>query len=169
VAIDIGAYYEKYLPMVLRRCRRMLGNEEEALDAAQDVFVKLLGAEKRLRGRFPSSLLYTIATNTCLNRIRWKKRHGEIFAGDSGILELYGQEPGHDRVEAKMVMEGILKTESESTRAICFMYYADDMTLREIGEALRMSASGVRKRISAFNARARIRYEFGVKEEKGDK
>jgi RNA polymerase sigma-70 factor (ECF subfamily) len=147
----------------------MLGNEEEALDAAQDVFVKLLGAEKRLRGRFPSSLLYTIATNTCLNRIRWKKRHGEIFAGDSGILDIFSQEPGHDRVEAKMVMDGILKSESESTRTICFMYYADDMTLREIGEALGMSTSGVRKRIGAFNVRARIHYEFGAKEEKGDK
>jgi RNA polymerase sigma-70 factor (ECF subfamily) len=133
------------------------------------VFVKVLRAGKRLRGQFPSSLLYTIATNTCLNRIRWKKRHGEISAGDAGIPDFFSQESGHDQVEAKMVMDSILKTEPESTRAICFMYYADDMTLREIGEALGMSISGVRKRISAFNARARIRYDkFGMKERTTD-
>jgi DNA-directed RNA polymerase specialized sigma24 family protein len=36
--IDIGVYYEKYLPMVVRRCRGILGDEEDALDTAQDVF-----------------------------------------------------------------------------------------------------------------------------------
>jgi RNA polymerase sigma-70 factor (ECF subfamily) len=155
--IDIDVYYEKYLPMVLRRCRGILGDEEDALDTAQDVFVKLLEARTRLHGRFPSSLLYTIATNACLNRLRWKKRHGEVpyEAQD----DLGGSDRAWEQVEAKVVMEGILKTESESTRAICYMYHADGMTFREIGEAVGMSVSGVRKRLTSFNARARLRYE----------
>jgi RNA polymerase sigma-70 factor (ECF subfamily) len=157
MVIEINACYEKYLPMVLRRCRAMLGNEEDARDAAQDVFVKFLRAKNRLHVRFPSSLLYTIATNTCLNRIRWKKRHGE----DHYREEVF---PGrhdwaYDQVEVKMIMDTILKTESESTRAMCFMYHIDGMSLREIGEAMGMSISGVRKRLAAFNVRARIRYE----------
>jgi RNA polymerase sigma-70 factor (ECF subfamily) len=159
MVIDIHAYYDKYLPMVLRRCRGMLGNEEDALDAAQDVFVRLLRAKNRLRGQFPSSLLYTIATNTCLNRIRWKKRHGEESYEETSLPDHFGLDRGYDQVEAGMILEAVLKTESESTRAICFMYHADGMTLREIGEAVGMSISGVRKRLAAFNARARIRYE----------
>jgi DNA-directed RNA polymerase specialized sigma24 family protein len=39
------------------------------------------------------------------------------------------------------------------------MYHADGMTLREIGEAVGMSVSGVRKRLTSFNTRARLRYE----------
>jgi DNA-directed RNA polymerase specialized sigma24 family protein len=37
------------------------------------------------------------------------------------------------------------------------MYHADGMTLREIGEAVGMSVSGVRKRLVSFQARAKIR------------
>jgi RNA polymerase sigma-70 factor (ECF subfamily) len=161
MAIDIEAYYQKYLPMILRRCRSLLGNEEDALDAAQDVFVRLIKAEKNLHGRFPSSLLYTIATNTCLNRIRWRTLHRESSPDDPGEAPLISVDSGFDRVEAGMILDAILETESESTRAICFMYHADGMTLREIGEAVGLSISGVRKRLAAFNARARISYEGG--------
>jgi RNA polymerase sigma-70 factor (ECF subfamily) len=157
--IDIKAYYEKYLPLVVRRCREILGNEEDALDAAQDVFVKLMRAKKRLCGQFPSSLLWTIATNTCLNRLRWKKRHRETPYEDSGVPGCFDYDRSYDQVDAKLLMEAILQNESESTRAICFMYHADGMTLKEIGEAFGMSISGVRKRLTVFHARARIRYE----------
>jgi len=56
-------------------------------------------------------------------------------------------------------LEDILKYESETDRAICFMYHADDMTLKEIGDAVGLSVSGVRKRLEAFKSRARIKLE----------
>jgi RNA polymerase sigma-70 factor (ECF subfamily) len=40
--VDIEAYYRRYAPMVLRRCRRLLRDEEEAVDAMQDVFVRMM-------------------------------------------------------------------------------------------------------------------------------
>jgi RNA polymerase sigma-70 factor (ECF subfamily) len=69
--IDIEEYYKKYCPMVLRRCRWLLKDEDKALDAMQDVFVLLLRNRDRLKGNYPSSLLYRIATNVCLNIIRY--------------------------------------------------------------------------------------------------
>jgi RNA polymerase sigma-70 factor (ECF subfamily) len=161
MAIDIEVYYEKYMPMVLRRCKQMLGSEEDALDAAQDVFVKLLRGRKTLRGQFPSSLLYTIATNTCLNRIRWKKRHAETSGDEAGETVFFTADPVGDSVEAKMLIDAIFRTESESTRTICFMYHADGMTLREIGDALGLSISGVRKRLTTFASRVRTKYGSG--------
>jgi RNA polymerase sigma-70 factor (ECF subfamily) len=160
MAIDIEVYYQKYLPMVFRRCRALLRNEDDAMDAVQDVFVKLLKAKENLHGQFPSSLLYTIATNTCLNRIRWKKRHADSQE-DIGEMPLISKERGFEHVEARMILDAILENESESTRAICFMYHVDGMTLKEIGETMGLSASGVRKRLITFNTRARITYEGG--------
>ena len=55
--------------MVLRRCRQLLRDEDEARDATQDVFVRLIERRHELDARYPSSLLYRIATNVCLNRI----------------------------------------------------------------------------------------------------
>ncbi len=73
------------------------------------------------------------------------------------ILMHLSYDSGFDKVEAKMMITAILETESESTRSICFMYYADDMTLEEIGQAVGMSISGVRKRLVAFQKRAKAK------------
>ena len=157
MAIDVAAWYEKYGPMVIRRCRRILGTGEDVEDAVHDVFINLLQNETRLNGRFPSSLLYTIATNVCLNRLRKRKwERPEDFSAEGESRLLYVDE-GFDQVEAELLLEDILKDESEMNRAISFMYYADGMTLREVGEAAGLSISGVKKRLEAFRSRARLK------------
>jgi RNA polymerase sigma-70 factor (ECF subfamily) len=148
----IETYYEKYMPLVLRRCRKLLGNEDDALDAAQDVFVKVLKAKHRLHARYPSSLFYTIATNTCLNKLRQKRRHREVLSDE---VDIPLHDTGYDEVDARVSMETIFKTESESTRTICFMYHVDGMTLKEVAGTVGMSISGVKKRLDGFASRAR--------------
>ena len=44
--VDVETLYRKYGAMVLRRCRSMLGDEQSAQDATQDVFVALLKREQ---------------------------------------------------------------------------------------------------------------------------
>jgi RNA polymerase sigma-70 factor, ECF subfamily len=151
MAIDVAGWYERYGPMVIRRCRRILGNEEEALDAVQDVFLNLIRAEAKLRDLFPSSLLYTMATNVCLNRLRKKKR--EVLSGFSDSNEFFVLDEGFEQVEAGVLLEAILRDESEENRTIFYMYHADGMTLKEIGEVVGLSVSGVRKRLEAFKSR----------------
>ena len=68
--VDVEALYRKYGPMVLRRCRHLLGDEDKALDAMQECFVRVLRSKERLNGDAPSSLLYCMATNVCLNILR---------------------------------------------------------------------------------------------------
>jgi len=154
MAIDVTAWYEKYGPMVIRRCRSILKCEEDALDAVHDVFVNLLQEKLRLHGRFPSSLLYTMATNVCLNRLRKKRREtAGNFSGD----EFSASDEGFAQVEAELLLEDILRDESETNRAIYFMYHSDGMALKEIGEAVGLSISGVRKRLESFKSRARKR------------
>lgn len=157
MTIDVAAWYEKYGPMVIRRCRKILGNDDDAMDAVHDVFVNLLQAKPRLHGSFPSSLLYTIATNICLNRIRKYKREVLLdFSGDKENL-FFNEDGGFSQVEAELVLEAILRDESKTNRVIYYMYFADEMTLKEIGEAVGLSISGVRKRLEAFKKRTRLK------------
>jgi len=159
MAIDIAAWYEKYGPMVIRRCRSILKDEDDALDAVHDVFVNLIKGENRLHGLYPSSLLYTMATNVCLNRLKKKKWETlkDFNAGTETLLA--GTDQGYEQVEAEILLEDILKDESELTRSICFMYYSDEMTLKEIGDLAGLSISGVRKRLEAFKSRARTKFQ----------
>ena len=39
---DLEELWNRYGPLVLRRCRQLLRDEQEALDVCQDVFVQLL-------------------------------------------------------------------------------------------------------------------------------
>jgi RNA polymerase sigma-70 factor (ECF subfamily) len=150
---DWKALYERYLPMVLRRCRGMLKNEDDALDAAHDVFARAIGV--RARADYPSSLLYTIATRLCLNRIRDKKSHGDGTSADSFNEEAFPfQDAGFAEAEARVVTEAILKTESEDMRTLLYLYYVDSMTLEETGKVMGLSVSGVRKRLLSFKKRA---------------
>jgi len=152
MAIDIEALYSKYGPMVLRRCRFLLKNEARALDAMQDTFVKLLQNQDRLTGDYPSSLLYRIATNTCLNIIRSNKTRGEVDS--DGLLEMIAvANDTADRVSDRSLLDRLFQKEKPSTRAMMVMLYVDHMTLEEVAQAVGMSVSGVRKRVREFKAR----------------
>ena len=144
--MDIEELYQRYGPMVLRRCRQLLKDEERALDATQDVFVRLLDNKDRLKADYPSSLLYRIATNLCLNRIRDAKRRGEV-ADDDLLHQLASIDPIEPRQEARSLLDRLFGKHRESTRTIAVLHYVDGMTLREVAEEVGMSVSGVRKRL----------------------
>lgn len=40
--LDVDALSRRYGPMVLRRCRRLLGDDDDALDACQEVFLRVV-------------------------------------------------------------------------------------------------------------------------------
>ena len=65
---------EHHQERLLRLCRRLLGDPEEARDAAQEVFLKAFrkAGSYRPRGQV-YTWLYRIAVNHCLNRLRRRK------------------------------------------------------------------------------------------------
>ena len=67
---SLKSYIQGMGPMVLRRCRKLLNNEELALQAMQDTFVKVIENKSILTVAHPSSYFYRIATNISLNIIR---------------------------------------------------------------------------------------------------
>lgn len=152
MGIDVEDYYRNHGAMVLRRCRRMLRNEENAVDAMHDTFVNLLRAGDRLSGEAPSSLLLRIATRVCLNRLRTQRRHPED--GDEQVLHAIA---AADEPEARSVSRSILRNvfgrETESTRVMAVLHYVDGLTFEEVGQEVGLSAAGVRKRVSGLRAR----------------
>jgi RNA polymerase sigma-70 factor (ECF subfamily) len=153
--IDIEACYARYGPMVLRRCRAMLRDEQAAFDAAQEVFLKVLSRRGRMTGDYPSALLYRIATNTCLNRIRDDKKHDLLKYVHILRRDCPDGDPGGGGA-ARNVLEHILARERGTTRRIAVMYFIEGMTLKEIGAAANLSVSGVHKRLDRLRRKIRI-------------
>jgi RNA polymerase sigma-70 factor (ECF subfamily) len=145
--IDIDALYQRYGPMVLRRCRRLLRDEDEALDVMQEVFVRVLRHRQSLSARYPSSLLFRIATNLSLNRIRDRRRQPAL-PGDEVLDRIAVRED----LDAPLLLDRLLGRHPESTRAMAVLHYVDGMTLEQVARECRMSVSGVRKRLRSLRA-----------------
>jgi RNA polymerase sigma factor (sigma-70 family) len=144
--------------MVLRRCRFLLGNDSEAEDAMHDVFVNLIRKESDLESTYPCSLLFIMATNISLDRIRARKRRAEN-PNDEILLEITDtvdlEEVHRDRSFIRFIFSKENHASRESTQAMAVMHFVDGMTFEEVGKAVGMSAIGVRKRLQGFRQRAR--------------
>ncbi len=137
--------------MVMRRCRQLLQNENDALDATQDVFVRLIEHRQRLTMKYPSSLLFRIATNVCLNRIRDRRRHEEVH-NEELLHHLADMDEPATRFEARSLLDRLFGRQGESTRTIAVLHFVDGMTLEETAKEVGLSVSGVRKRLRKLKA-----------------
>ena len=153
MAIDVEALYRRYGPMVLRRCRFLLRDEELAVDAMHDVFVNLLNHAGALDvDGGASSLLHRTATNVCLNRLRTLQRKPadrdeQLLHSIAALDDLEG------RTAAQKLLGALFGAEPPSTRTIAVLHLLDGMTLEETAEEVGLSVSGVRKRLRNLRAK----------------
>ncbi|MEZ4315989.1 MAG: sigma-70 family RNA polymerase sigma factor [Myxococcota bacterium] len=151
MSVDVGRLYEQYGPMVYRRCKFLLRNEEKAMEATQDVFIQVLRRADRLEVSAPSSLLYRIATNVSLNRIRTARRHPE-HSDDELLMRIAKAPEAEERTIAGALLEKLFGAEKETTATIAVLHLLDGLTLEEVAEEVGMSVSGVRKRLRTLRA-----------------
>ena len=152
---EVEELYRRHGPMVLRRCRRLLRDPEEAVDAMHDVFVEVLRREEALPIESPSGLLFRTATNLCLNRLRSaRRRPGDQPSGDEALLErIASLEDPEERTASRLLLDRIFGREPASTRVIAVLHLLDRMTLEEVAAEVGLSVSGVRKRLRTLRGR----------------
>jgi RNA polymerase sigma factor (sigma-70 family) len=154
VPLDVEDLYRRYGPMVLRRCRRLLRDENKAVDAMQDVFVQILRRRESLTNEAPSALLLRVATNVCLNHLRTLRRRPEDT--DLDLLQrIASTADGGARAMARSALAVLLGREPVSTQVIAVMHLLDGMTHEEVAAEVHMSVSGVRKRLRTLCGRIR--------------
>jgi RNA polymerase sigma-70 factor (ECF subfamily) len=75
---EFDPLYHKYQRRVYRQCYRMLGNQEEAEDLTQEVFLQLFRKAHTFRGDASfSTWLYRLTVNTVLMQLRRRRRWHE--------------------------------------------------------------------------------------------
>ena len=124
------------------------------MDAMQETFVKLLRYKERLTDKAPSSMLYCIATNVCLNMMRAQRRRPRA-AGDEALERIASAEDVEARALDRNLLDGIFGREKASTRTMAVLHYVDGMTLEEVAGHVGLSVSGVRKRLRLLKERTR--------------
>jgi RNA polymerase sigma-70 factor (ECF subfamily) len=152
LAVDVEGYYRQHAAAVLRRCRRLLRDEEKAVDAMHDTFVNLLRADARLVDQAPVSLLMRIATRVCLNRLRTDRRRPEDRDDEQLLAIADAEEPGA-RSLSRFLLQELFGAEAESTRVMAVLHFVDGLTHEEVGREVGLTAEGVRKRLRGLRTR----------------
>ena len=152
---DFAHFYQEYGPMVLRRCRFLLKDEEKALDAMQDTFIQIFENESKIK-IFCSSLFYIAATRVCLNKIKAEQlRTGPNFEEIEQFLADDYSDHESKKIEAQAVIESIFEKLDDQIRLIAILHYIDGLSLDETAEQTKLSVSTVRRRLEELKGYAR--------------
>jgi RNA polymerase sigma-70 factor (ECF subfamily) len=138
--------------MVLRRARAMLGDEQAARDATQEIFVRVLGAWADFRAdSSPVTWLYRATTNHCLNALRDGARHSAAL--DQLTHAAVGHAPAG--LDERLTLRAVLERVPSSLREIAVYYYLDQLSHEEIAKLTGVSRRTVGNRLVEFHAAAR--------------
>jgi RNA polymerase sigma-70 factor, ECF subfamily len=153
---EVEELYRRYGALVRRRARSILGDDHEAQDAMQEVFVRVIAAMGEFRGQSqPSTWLYRITTNLCLNRIRDGKRRRDRLtqASEGGGGEPLVSAPP-PAPEARTTLRGVLGRVPEELALVAVYYYVDEMDQAEIAAVLGVSRRTIGYRLDRFREHA---------------
>jgi RNA polymerase sigma-70 factor (ECF subfamily) len=156
----VDALYRQYGFQVERRCRRILGDSDEASDAAQEVFVRLLTKGADFRGAAEwMTWLYRVATNVCLNRLRDQKTRAALLARNADEVAPSSPSPPPDAAGTidRRFLVTLLEELDETTQEIVLYHLVDEMSQGEIAALVGLSRVTVNKRLMRFRAHAEER------------
>ena len=139
---QLATLYRKHGPAVYRRCLALLGNADEAQDALQEVFLRALTHGQDFRGEAsPTTWLYRITTNHCLNRLRGRKPLTVVQP------EHLTSGPSAGQTEARQVLDALVRRLDEDSARIAVYHFLDNMPQEEIEEVMGISRRTIGKKL----------------------
>jgi RNA polymerase sigma-70 factor (ECF subfamily) len=162
----------RYQRRLQRLCLRLLRDAAEAEEAVQETFLKLY----RRAGGFERkgqlyTLLYRIATNHCLNRLRRRRLVRFVSLGAAGVAAGEELEPPldavddgpspQDRLVARKrwrLARGAIERLPAGQRAVLVLVRLEGLSYQETADALGISLGAVESRL--FRAMRRLEAEL---------
>jgi RNA polymerase sigma-70 factor (ECF subfamily) len=142
---------------VLRLCRALLGNDADAQDAAQEVFLRAFAKLATFDGNSRlSTWLYRLAMNHCLNERKARARRARRLDCERAGEPVDDSRSPIERaaaVEARERVDGLLAALSPDHRAVLVLRELEGLTYAAIAEVLEIPIGTVMSRL----ARARER------------
>ena len=153
-----GELVEKHHRRLLRVCERLLGDADDARDAVQEVFLKVMVKAAGLRPRaLVSTWLYRVAVNHCLNALR--RRRIRRWVSLSPAAEESAAPPvdpaeeradPHRELEARRRWSAVRRAIAAlppSQRAVLVLARFEELSYKEIAETLGITMGAVESRL----------------------
>jgi RNA polymerase sigma factor (sigma-70 family) len=136
---DFSEKYSLYNEMLFRICMIYLGNKEDAEEAMQEAFLKLIYKSPGfIDYEHEKAWLIRVTTNVCKDMLRsvWRKR----------VVKMDCVEKYYDNPSDIHIMEEILKLPAKY-KDVIYLYYFEDYSVKDISETLKLTESAVKMRL----------------------
>ena len=135
---------EKYQDMVYRIALSHLGHVQDAEDALQEVFLKLYRQNTPPAGDSLRFWLIRVTINHCRDILRspWRKKRvpkKELAAAQKELI--------FDREDQRELFHAVMALQ-EKYRTVLYLFYYEELPVREIAELLKISQSSVTTRLT---------------------
>jgi len=133
--------FDLYKDKVYSTAVRMLGNELDAEDAAQDIFVKVFGSIHTFRfDSSPATWIYRITLNTCLDKLRYNGKFEQVDALEDvpeylTAAHLNEKTPG----AINSIIENEIQKLPEGYKTVFILYAIEGFKHEEIAKILEIS------------------------------
>jgi RNA polymerase sigma factor (sigma-70 family) len=150
--LDLERLYRDHAHLVLRRARRILGDDSEAREVLQEVFLSLLDRPEQFEARSSVvTFLYAMTTNACLNRLRNSRRRAALLDRQAAAEPAGSAPPGAMMCEAARLLARM----PERLARVAVYYFIDEMTHEEIAEIIGVSRRQVGNLVQQAQEEAR--------------
>lgn len=154
----LRSYYDRCYAV----CRRLLGNDQDALDATQEAMIAIARGVARFDGRSAlSTWVYRVSTNSAIDELRRRARRPVLDQGrpsseNSSPLEdiaagVFNDDVG-DTATDRLSLDRALDQISVAQRAAVVLRDVFDLDYAEIADVLRVPIGTVRSRIARGRA-----------------
>ncbi|MEQ1503308.1 MAG: sigma-70 family RNA polymerase sigma factor [Myxococcota bacterium] len=147
-SVDVVALYRSHFPILLRKCRRMLGDGAAAQDVAQETFTRLWQSRDQVSDpRAVVAWLYTTSTRIAVDRLRSPANR---VAEPSRAAEVAG--PGPERITAaRALLHRVIGALDAPSLELLILSRLDGLTQREIATLVGTSERTVRRRLAELD------------------
>ena len=150
---------ERFRQRVWRICFRLMGDETDANDAAQEVFVRLFLNRARFEGRSKySTWVHGLAVRTCLTlrRSRSRRRKHETITDTQLSPTTKKSEAAATNLSLDLMK--MLDILNEEDRAMLIMKHAEGHSYEELAEIFNLSVSACKMRLSRAKEKLKQRF-----------
>ncbi len=146
---------------IWRICFRLMGHEDDAADAAQEVFVRLFFNRDKFAGRSKyTTWAHSVAVRTCLAQRRSRgRRQRRVSGATDEMIDGAAARESPTAAEDKLDLAVMLDVLDENDRALLVLKYAENYSHEELAEMFEISVSACKMRISRAREKVRERFE----------
>lgn len=159
---DMGAFdqlFNRHQELVYNVARKMMGNEDDAQDLLQEVFLRVYEKIDKFKPK-PASFstwLYRLTVNLCIDELRKQKKDATIVPLEEALSEMQADTPEDNALSGDLERQVYKALDSlrEKERVIIILRYMEGLSHEELAQVFKCSVGRVKSRL--HEARHKLR------------